>query len=120
MCTCQNGLIDPTFLRLRRFATSTHKSLQPLQSLRVDRVRRHGVALHGLLSVEILLAERAADRRVGGGAFALVGCGGGSERVSYGMDCSENICARRRRTIKFLKSGIPVTKFRPFNPMYCV
>ena len=120
MCTCQNERIDPTFLRLRRFATSTHKSLQPLQSLRVDRVRRHGVALHGLLSVEILLAERAADRRVGGRALALVGCGGGSESVSYGMDCSENICARRRRIIKFLKLGIPVTKFRPFYSMYCV
>ena len=73
-------------------------------------MRSHGVALHGLLPFEILLAERAADRRVGGGgrALALVGCEQSvSVRVSYGMDCYwENICARRRRAIKFLKLGI--------------
>ena len=72
--------------RLRRLATSccrrpSHERLQPLQPLRVDRVRRHGVALHGLLPLEVLLAQRAADRRV----LALLGCEVRSERVSYGI-----------------------------------
>ena len=65
-----------TFLRrLRRLPTScccrrpSHERLQPLQPLRVDRVRRHGVALHGLLPLEVLLAQRAADR-----VLALLGC----------------------------------------------
>ena len=72
----QLNLINLTFLRLRRLATSccrrrpSHERLQPLQPLRVDRVRRHGVALHGLLPLEVLLAQRAADRRV----LALLGC----------------------------------------------
>ena len=62
-----------TFLGLRRPPTSAHESLEPLQPLRVDRVRRHGVALHGLLALKVLLAERAADRVRR--ALALVGCG---------------------------------------------
>ena len=71
----QLNLINLTFLRLRRLATRCrrrpfHERLQPLQPLRVDRVRRHGVALHGLLPLEVLLAQRAADRRV----LALLGC----------------------------------------------
>ena len=89
-------IIVLTFLGLRRLSASTHKSLQPLQPLRVDRVRRHGVALHGLLALEVLLAERTTDRRVGR-ALALVGCGQSvSERVSYDMDCCGNICAPLR------------------------